>query len=415
MLLTVGYAALLFLRRPAGWSDPTIWAEDGRLFLAGTFNPAADVFTIYAGQLWPFQRLVAAGIAQLPTVWWPLALYAVSCAVAAVMISVVLSERARPLLGAFWWRALAAAALVLLPGTWEVQGNLANLHWWATIAAMVLLAMTPARSAVWRWVEIAFLLLVALTGLGGLLLVPIALWRVLTGVRTRAVAIRSVLIFAAAAVNLAIAARYSTRAGASDPLGAWPTMVEFVEVRVGQVLLVGERGLATLNLPAVALTVAAVVLLVLVALLVLTDMRGPSWAWLATGLAAIVLAMASLPEVERPLVLQPYISGRYAVLAMAAVVLIVVRALATGTVFRRVVALVALLMMVPGFAVDAYLNPLGPGVPAAELEAFAACVAEQEQPAGEPFCYVDIQPDTGEWRIVVWRSGVDREAILEQG
>ena len=49
VLLTVGYAALLFLRRPAGWSDPTIWAEDGRLFLAGTFNPAADVFTIYAG------------------------------------------------------------------------------------------------------------------------------------------------------------------------------------------------------------------------------------------------------------------------------------------------------------------------------------------------------------------------------
>ncbi len=414
IVLTALFAGVMLLRRPAGWRDPTIWAEDGRLFLAGTFNPWVDVFTVNAGQLWPFQRLIAAGVAELPATWWPLALYAVSCIGAAVMVSVVLSERARPILGGFWIRAATAFLLVMLPGVWEVQGNLANLHWWATIAAMVLLAMEPSRRLFWRWLELAFIVVVALTGLAGLLLVPVALWRVLTGQRTRAIATRSVLVFAAGAVNLAVAARYSTRAGEADPVATLPVMVDFVHLRVGQALLVGERGLASDQLPpGLLIPVAGAVLLVLVAVLTLTDLRGPSWAWLASGLGAIVLAMAPLPAAERALVLQPYIAGRYSLLAMAAVVLISMRALSMVSAFRRILATAIVLGVVIGMVIDAYLNPLGPGVPQTELAAFEDCVSGAPRYADAPFCFVNIQPATGDWRIVVWRPGVDRESFFE--
>jgi hypothetical protein len=222
-----------------------------------------------------------------------------------------------------------------------------------------------------------------------------------------------VLVFAAGAVNIAVAARYSARAGASDPIGALPTMVDFVQIRVAQVFLVGERGLANWQLPSTLLAVAAGILLVLVALLILTDLRGPSWAWAATGLATIVLAMSSVPIAERVLVLQPYVSGRYAVLASAAVVLVAMRGLGIGGTPRRVLAVAALVLMIPGILIDAYLKPLGAGVPTAELTAFQSCLDGAPEYADAPFCFLDIQPETGDWRIVVWRPGVDREQFSD--
>ncbi len=410
--ITAAYAVVLLVRRPAALTDPTIWAEDGRLFLGGALNAGPDLLSVTAGQLWTLQRLIAAALAPLPAGWWPLALLIVSCVGAALMVAVVLSERAKPLLGGFWFRAATGALLVMLPGVWEVHGNLANLHWWATVAAMVLLAMQPPRSLLGRGVEILFIGVVALTGLGGLLLVPVALWRLVAGPRSVPLVTRSVLVFAAGAVNIAVAARYSDRAGASDPVGALPTMIDFVHIRVAQVFLVGERGLANWQVVGSVLAIAAVVLLALVAVLILSDLRGPSWAWAATGLATIALAMASVPTDERALVLQPYISGRYTLLAAAAMVLVVMRGLGLGALFRRIVAAAALVLMIPGMAVDAYLSPLGPGVPEAELSTFQACLDGATEYADDPFCFVDIQPDTGEWRIVVWRDGVDREQFL---
>lgn len=411
VLITLGYAAVMLARRPAGLLDPTIWAEDGRLFLAGSFEPLGNVFQVYAGQLWTLQRLIALVLGQFPPQFWPVMLYVGSCLGAALAMSVVLSERAAGLLGSFGFRVLAGAALVLLPGVWEVQGNLANLHWWGTVAAMVLLAMPAPGRIVVRVAEVGLLAVVGLTGLGGLLLVPVALWRVLTE-RSRYLWLRSGVVVGAAAINLALAMRYSTRAGRTDPAGSLPAVADFVVKRVSGTFVVGERGLARFWVdggPVALLTAMAVVLLAIIAVLVLTDLRGPSWAWLATGLACVVLAMASALPAEWPVILTPYISGRYTLLGMAAMVLIVVRGLALGSRPRRWLAVAAVLLMIPGTLVDAHLKPLGPGVPRADLLEFERCLASAPEYAGDPFCFVRIQPSAGDWKIVVWRDGVPRD------
>ena len=410
--IVVGYAVVMLVRRPAGLLDPTIWAEDGRLFLAGSFEPLGNLFQVYAGQLWLLPRLVAAIVAVFPAQWWPLLLYLASCLGVAAAISIVLSERAATLLGAFGFRVAAGFALVLLPGVWEVQGNLANLHWWATVAAMVLIAMPAPRRLAARVVEVTFLVVVALTGLGGLLLLPVALWRVLTE-RSRYLWLRSGVVAGAAAVNLALAMRFSARADRTDPIGSLPAVADFLIKRVAGTMLVGERGLARFwvdgGSAAAVLTVLALALLAVVALLMLTDLRGPSWAWLATGVACVGLAMASALPSEWPSTLTPYISGRYTLLATAAIVLVAFRALALGAGARRWLAVVALALMVPGLLIDSYLKPLGPGVPEVDLVAFQQCLDEAPEYVGAPICFVPIQPATGDWKIVVWREGVPRE------
>jgi hypothetical protein len=123
--------------------------------------------------------------------------------------------------------------------------------------------------------------------------------------------------------------------------------------------------------------------------------------------------MSSVPIAERVLVLQPYVSGRYALLASAAVVLIAMRGLGIGGAPRRVLAVAALVLMIPGIVIDAYLKPLGPGVPTAELTAFQSCLDGAPEYADAPFCFLNIQPETGDWRIVVWRPGVDREQFSD--
>jgi hypothetical protein len=220
------------------------------------------------------------------------------------------------------------------------------------------------------------------------------------------------VVAGAAVVNVVLALRFSARADRTDPAGSLPAVGDFMVKRVSGTFLVGERGLARFwgdGGTGTLITVLALVLLAIVAALVLTDLRGPSWAWLATGVGCVVLAMASALPSEWPTTLTPYIAGRYTLLAMAAMVLIAVRAVALGAGARRWLAGAALVLMIPGTLADAYLDPLGPGVPQADLVEFQRCLDGAERYAVDPFCFVRIQPTTGDWKIVVWRDGVPRE------
>lgn len=403
--ITLGYALILLLRRPSGLSDPTIWAEDGGIFIAGSFDSWGQLLTTYAGQTWLLQRLIAGVIGQLPAPWWPSALYVASCVGAALAAAVVLSERARPLLGRFRWRVLAGALLVLLPGIWEVQGNLANLHWWAIAAAMVLLAMAAPRSRAGRVAEFALIVVVAFTGLGGVLLLPVALWRLLGG-RDAYLVARSAVIAVAAAVQVVLTFTLTDR-GDNDAIGALPTFVEFLLKRIGGGLLLGERGLDRLWVagPWLApLALLALVLLALIGALAVIDWRGPSWAWLATGVLCVGLATVATPADRLASTLAPYVSGRYALLLLAAAVLVVVRGVAVGGRPGRWLAAGALVLMVGGVVGDAVLPPLAPGIPQSELVLMQSCLDAEPRFADAPFCYVPTQPEAGNWKVLVPRS-----------
>ena len=135
--LVLGLAALLAFRRPSGISQPTLWAEDATEFIGGWLNgaggllgPFETLFTPANGQLWPLQRLLAGAVTLLPTSWWAVATYALSCLLAAAAIGVVLQRRAAVTFAGWGWRIGLAVALVLLPAAWEVQGNLVNLQYY---------------------------------------------------------------------------------------------------------------------------------------------------------------------------------------------------------------------------------------------------------------------------------------------
>lgn len=404
MAITAMYAVVLLLRRPSALAAPTIWAEDGAVFIAGSFLPWGDIFSPYAGQLWVLQRLVASVLGQFPATWWPALLYVVSCLGAALAIAVVLSERARPLLGRFRFRVLAGTILVLLPGVWEAQGNLANLHWWAMVAAMLLLAMSAPNSSVGRVAELAVIGTIAFTGLGGVLLLPVALWRVLVD-HERYVIVRSGIIASAAALQVLLTFALTDRGDNTDPMSAVPTLAEFLIKRVGGGFLMGERLMSTWWIEgpvSMALAALSVVLLGIVAVLVIVDLRGPSWAWLGTGVLCVSLAILAMPAEARAMSLSPYFGGRYVLLMLAGIVLIVVRALAGGG-RPRWVAAGALILMVGGVVGDAVLPPLAEGIPKQDLVQMQACLDGEPEFADAPFCFVSIQPLTDDWRIVVER------------
>ena len=122
-------AALVWFRLTPTARD-TLWAEDGRLFLAGAERHGLAVtFAPYAGYLQVVPRLIADGVVWLsPVSAWADAMTAASCLVAGgTAVAVFFCSRAvvpSPAL-----RAVLAAITVLLPlGPRDVLGNAANLH-----------------------------------------------------------------------------------------------------------------------------------------------------------------------------------------------------------------------------------------------------------------------------------------------
>ncbi len=140
-VLTVLGAVVSFVRLPAG-SRNLLWAEDGRIFVTRALqaNPLAAFVEPYAGYMHAFPRfsaLISVWVAPLNLV--PVTVVAMAClltgSVAAVIVVVL---RARmPFLPA---RLVIWLAIVLLPVAGiEVDGSIANSHWYLLIGLFVIL------------------------------------------------------------------------------------------------------------------------------------------------------------------------------------------------------------------------------------------------------------------------------------
>ncbi|GAB3390555.1 hypothetical protein GCM10027568_14780 [Humibacter soli] len=126
---TVASAALAFGRLTPTARD-TLWAEDGKLFLAGAEQHGLLLtFVPYSGYLQTIPRIIAAGVVGLlPVSAWALAMTVGSCLVAGV-IAVTVFFASRAVVPPVLLRVVLAAVTVLLPlASREVLGNTANLH-----------------------------------------------------------------------------------------------------------------------------------------------------------------------------------------------------------------------------------------------------------------------------------------------
>ena len=405
--LVLGLAALLAFRRPSGISQATLWSGDATELIGGwltdaggVLGPIETLFSPAEGQLWPVQRLVANFVTLLPASWWAVTVYALSCLLAAAAIGVVLQRRAAPVFGGWGWRIGIAVALALLPAVWEVQGNLVNLQYYLAGSLLVLLVLPAPRTRFGRVVELLWVALVAMSGLIGLVLAPLALWMMLPsrGENGRAVASAYVRIRAGVALALAAVGAYvwfSADRGATEPLG---TLADFPQVafqRIGGNLGLGQEALDgwMSGWPLTALAVSAVVLFA-VGVLTLLDWRGPSPWWLLAGLGMLtvgLMAGSHGPLRGSEAMLSTNLGGRYAFLALFAVVLIGGRALASGETGQRIFAGVLVGLCVGAFLSDAKIGPAGPAITAEQASAFTDC--REARSADAETCTLPVAPE----------------------
>ncbi len=176
LLAVVAAAGVSLLRQTGAGALDTVYAEDGAVFLAASYNSpeAGNFFSPYAGYLHLGPRLITALVSLFPVAWAAWAL-AVSAAVVTGLLSVLVFF-ASSRLASLPARLLVSVVVVFVPvGQDELPNSIANLHWPALYALFWVLVWKP-RS---RWASVVAagsVLLIAMSDLLVLAFVPLALW-----------------------------------------------------------------------------------------------------------------------------------------------------------------------------------------------------------------------------------------------
>ena len=174
LLILLGLAALLALRKPDALLNPQLWAEDGSVFLVEQERfGAAAILQPYMGYLHLLPRLTAWSAAQgLDPAWWPAwyngIAFLVWCGVLARTLSPRLPLPHRP------WLALAVIAG---PQTGEILGTITNAQW---VTALLLVQQALLRRPETTVQRAGDLLVVAAAGLTGpfaAALLPLFAWK----------------------------------------------------------------------------------------------------------------------------------------------------------------------------------------------------------------------------------------------
>ena len=170
--------AVMFLRVRERLATPGIFAEDGVIFFwQAQFDGFGALLSQYAGYVHLVPRLFAAAFSPfgLPVV--PLGYALTTTVVSLLCFAAVLNPRLQRVIPSEWGRGLAFLALCLVPQYLESAGSLAYLIFIGGVALLALGLAEAPRSRLGRVVE---LVVVALFGLSGPLIVfysPLYLYR----------------------------------------------------------------------------------------------------------------------------------------------------------------------------------------------------------------------------------------------
>lgn len=364
--------ALMTARRVDVVSDPKLWAEDGAVFLVGSFTAGAhSLLTTYAGYLHLIPRTWA-----LLTTLLPIRDLALSYSGFAIVFDVfccalALSRRLDWLIPSPGFRATAFFALIVLPGTSEIFGTLTNSIWYAGVALILLgLSVQPAT----RWGRLAeppTCVALSFTGVTSVIVAPTFFLR---WYRNRS-GYNLGLAVSVGAIGLcqswlALTTRHATHSGHPD-FGSLPRAVLFRPVAT---LLLGEdhyRRLAGKPLPSLFVFLVILFLLAFAGCLLLLNgvdrIAVLSIPALSLGLTFIAQGMnLNFPDVA---------GGRYFVFTLATMVLVILAAASrfgTRSPGRlRVLAAGLTLVAFSGAVADGTL----PALPSIHWSATANCIA----------------------------------------
>jgi hypothetical protein len=155
---------------------PAFWAEDSTIFYVESIKYGMQSFLRpYTGYFHTIPRLVSFILSTVPLPFIP-AIYAiVSLAIFCCCVSYFLSTKFRHILLSDSQRLYVALAICIAPGTFEVLGNLTNLHWILAFF-LALLGMKKIQDR-YTFFEKAFGFLAIFSTGEGVLFLPIFIYR----------------------------------------------------------------------------------------------------------------------------------------------------------------------------------------------------------------------------------------------
>jgi hypothetical protein len=148
-LLLLGTMVLLFRLPLPAWN--TLWAEDGSIFVSRALqgNPIGSLFEPYAGYMHAVPRLASLlAVSTMPLEYVPVTLTIIACAISSTVAAmVVLLLRSR--IPELFPRLVVWAGIVTLPiADAEVNGSIANSHWYLLAGLFVVLVTRHRHAAV---------------------------------------------------------------------------------------------------------------------------------------------------------------------------------------------------------------------------------------------------------------------------
>jgi hypothetical protein len=376
----MGAAALLWLLRGSyRILHPTLWAEDGQVFLAGAYHdPLTSLVHPYRGYLHLVPRLIAAAASPLPIAWLP-TVYALAAVGTVVAITgLVLSDRMRRLLPRPWQPALALAVLTLLPAADEPFGNLANLIFYAGLGLLLLSLCDDPRTRRGRRAELVAL---AILGLSGPFALPLGVpaylarwWRLRTAHSLSAGA--TVLVVGAVQWVLVVWQRVGTAQVSARALPA------FAGRSVAGSWLFGDRWTGHWT---AAMTLAVVAFLV--------AFTAVAWRREAVGpVIGVLVTLAGALVAWGYFAVHANKGERHVLLPLATIGLLLVAGLAHHVAWRRWLAAGCLLAGLGGIAHTAAIRPL----PFRPIGPLADCLAAHHGP-----CTVQVNPSGARWAVIL--------------
>ncbi len=168
---------ITFARDPSAWK--TVWAEDGKIFLAGAVGQGfASFFHFYAGYLQTVPRIGALVAAAFPLSIAPLVMTTYAVTVTSVCAATV-EVFSGGYIVARWIRVGLGLCFGFLPAIRvETIANIANLQFFLVAASFWVLLVIP-RTRAGRGMSVVFLVATAASTIVGFVLFPVALLRLL--------------------------------------------------------------------------------------------------------------------------------------------------------------------------------------------------------------------------------------------
>ena len=226
------------LRQPGYLATDTIWAEDGRIFLADAVNlPFLEALvTSYNGYYQAIPRLLVEPAQFLPASWaagYLAVVSALAVSLFGLLVYVASGAYIRPVIGRL---AVSAVAVVVPIAQDDLPNSVCNVHWAGLYALFWVLLWVP-RSRTGQGVALVSTLLVAATNICAVVFLPLAIARVL-GRRDRlAWWLAGLLTLGTVAHLLGLLFGGSSRDTHPDPINA----VRYLFTRVIPGNLAGER------------------------------------------------------------------------------------------------------------------------------------------------------------------------------